>query len=156
MVLADFDKFEIPVLVDTGASLTMVSTQLLYALNPNLLSQLSETEMQRAIMADGQGVNILGKLRMNFKLQNRKFDHVFYVLPNITYWAVLGTDFLACHQCYLDYSTCTLTVNSVIPQLMCIRFQEKLSVGVFDTENNLKPGPYCKNYLRPKCNTEIA
>ena len=88
---------EVPVLVDTGASLTMVSTRLLHDLDSRLLSQLKETDMHCAIMADGQTINILGNLRLRFKLGDTKFDHVFYVLPDLTYRAVLGTDFFTSH-----------------------------------------------------------
>ena len=80
---------------------------------------------------------------MNFRLQDRKFDHVFYVLPNIKYWAVLGTDFLTLHRCYLDYDSHTLTVNSLIPHLMSLSVENIANVHSVDVLD-------CENYLRHK------
>ena len=73
VVLCTFGQMELPILVDTGATLTMVSTRLLDALGPDLVPPITETSVQSATMADGQDIdiliaefNLLGSLRNRF------------------------------------------------------------------------------------------
>ena len=140
MVMAQFDKFEIPILIDTGATLTMVSSKLLYAMNPKIMSLIIPTRLEAATTASGEDIKITGQIRLHFRLHDMSFDHTFYVLNDVTYWAVLGTDFLTSHQCKIDYDSHSLTVNSKVPQLMSLQILDRPSLGVLD----------CQNYLRPR------
>ena len=112
VVLSTFGQMELPILVDTGATLTMVSTRLLDALGPDLVPPITETSVHSATTADGQDIDILGKVRLKFMLGEAQFDHVFFILPNLTYWAVLGTDFFTSHRCHFNYNSKTFEVNT--------------------------------------------
>ena len=96
--LGCFNVNKKPFLVDTGDSISIVSTQLLHALNPLLMYSVQTTDMNRAIMSDGQGLDIVGQIKLSFTLQDHPFVRKFYVLDDITFWTALGTDFFTLHQ----------------------------------------------------------
>ena len=69
---------------------------------------------------------------MEFRLQDVAFDHPFYVLNEVSYWTLLGTDFLSPNRCKIDYDSHSFMVNSVIPQLMSLRLTKEPFLGAVD------------------------
>ena len=113
MVSAVFSTMTVPVLIDTGASISIVSVNLLNQMDPKLLSQITNSGIGRAIMADGNAQEIIGQIKLIFKLADETFAMEFQILPHIAYWAVLGVDFFQKHQCNLNFSDNIFYVNPV-------------------------------------------
>ncbi|GBO10423.1 hypothetical protein AVEN_170759-1 [Araneus ventricosus] len=77
-------------LVDTGANLTLVRTDLAHKLKENFIYTAPNISSKTAT---GEKAEIHGKLDAAIECGSRKFQHRIYV-ANITYPCILGLDFL--------------------------------------------------------------
>ena len=111
MVIMTIKGKQLPVLIDSGATMSIASTDLLNMLNCKYASKVSASGLGKAIMANGKSIQILGKIVLDFTLQGYSFDLEFQILPEITYWAVLGLDFFKKYQCTLNFLNGTLCIQ---------------------------------------------
>ena len=89
--------------------------------------------------------DILGKVRLKFMLGKAQFDHMFFILPNLTYRAVSGTDLFTSHRCHLNYNNYTFEVNLSVPQLMSLRVDVLPSIGIIDCKMSCAKGDHFKS-----------
>ena len=102
-ILLSFGKIMKPVLIDTGASISMVNLKLLNHLNKNLHSKIQESKLNHAKLVDGSDIKIMGVLDLNLFIMDRKIKFKFQVIQSMEYWAILGKDFLQKYQASVNY-----------------------------------------------------
>ena len=110
-IYVTFGNVTRPVLVDTGATISMVSRALLCEINPKMLGQIRPGKLMSAKLVNGSKVDIVGEITLCITLRNENITFTFQVLPNMGYWAILGVDFLEKFDCLVDYDS----QNFVIP-----------------------------------------
>ena len=127
-VLINFGKVTKPVLIDTGASMSMVSLSLLNSIHSGLQSKILKSKTEVAKTVDGSKIYILGNIDLKLYLVDKKIQFNFQVIKAMEYWAILGIDFLRKYSCSIDYASDTLIVpNSVIKDSLVLG---KPSIGV--------------------------
>ena len=92
-----------PVLIDTGATISMISTNLLQDMDPDYKRKLQKGELHSAKLIDNSKINIDGEIEITLTLYGKPFGFVFQVLSNMSYWAVIGIDFMDYYDCLIDY-----------------------------------------------------
>jgi hypothetical protein len=110
------------VLVDTGATVTILSKDVLadiFADKP--LKQLTTD----VLIADGTPLKVYGSKEVKFSIQDMVFDHTM-VIADLSVDGILGLDFLRAHQCSLDLNGCSLTFGKVGKSVAC---QYKGNIG---------------------------
>ncbi len=129
-----FGLVEICALVDTGASRSFVSQNILNDLLPYLESVKSDEKLL-VVMPNNESVMTNECYLMKFKIGNVFIKHLFYVL-DINSDIILGNDFLRTYQVQLDYEDMTACVSvnddNVILPMVCKSFE------VRDILSNLK------------------
>ena len=110
----NFGSFTRLVLIDTGASISMVSLAFLKVINPALTSQISESDITTVRLVDGTNIRVIGQLSLPFYLNGHKARFTFQILSDMTYPAILGLDFFQHFDCTFDYSTHTFSTK--LPQ----------------------------------------
>ena len=90
-------------LVDTGATSSAVSLSFLNAQPPN--SYVIKRETERAcVSVNSQILKSLYTVLLPIKVGKEVFKHEFEVIANLIEPALLGTDFLKCHDVKLDFA----------------------------------------------------
>lgn len=82
-------RFQILVLIETGAYLSIVSENFFKRLAWPL-RQLEDTEIPKLFLADGKAVDILGKVEMKIKINGPSISFECRVLPNLAYDLILS------------------------------------------------------------------
>ena len=98
-ILLNFGKVMKNVLIDTGASISMVSLALLRAINPNLIPKVVKTNVNTATLVNGSPIDLIGQIQLNFFLNKTKVSFQFYVISKMNFWAILGLDFFQKYSC---------------------------------------------------------
>ena len=141
-VLLNFGRVIKPVLIDTGASVSMVSSKMLDSIHKNLHAKVQRSKLETAKMVDGSNIQILGNINLNLFLMNRKVKFNFQVIEAMEYWAILGIDFLQKYNCLVDYAQDSLIIpNSAIKEGLVIG---NPSVGVCKVTNPSKNMEICE------------
>jgi hypothetical protein len=52
--------------------------------------------------ANGQPLDVKGKLQLQFRLEGREFSFIFFVIENLPYSMIIGLDFMSTHRIILD------------------------------------------------------
>ena len=99
------------ILVDTGASISMLHKDIWQELDQFKGTNLDKSIVRKAIMVDGNPLKILGQKKMNIVIQGNPFGIVFQILDKMNYPAIMGVDFLDKHNCMVNYHTGKLIVN---------------------------------------------
>ena len=134
-VTVNFGKVWKPVLVDSGASVSMVSMDLINLLN--LSERVDKRIVNTAKLVDGSCINIQGRISLNFSISGQQFTMEFKILNSMGYWAILGRDFLKTYTCQIDYLTDNLVIfgpnnkpqNLIVP----------MAIGVFEQYEECDP-----------------
>ena len=89
-------------LVDTGANITIIQTQLWKAISRSPVSTASQLEhvLDTMKLADGRSSSFLGRGRMKINLGDRELAHTIWV-ADIEPEGILGLDFLRQYDCQL-------------------------------------------------------
>lgn len=89
-------------LVDTGANITIIQTQLWKAISCSPVSTPSQLEhvLDTMKLADGRSSSFLGRGKMKINLGDRELAHTIWV-ADIEPEGILGLDFLRQYDCQL-------------------------------------------------------
>ena len=104
-ILLNFGKITRPVLVDTGASISLVNWELLKSINGALISKISPSKIPSVKLLDGNFSPVIGQINLSFYLDHNKLTFEFQVLPEMNFSAILGLDFFHKFHCTIDYSS---------------------------------------------------
>ena len=98
-------------LVDTGATLSCVSKDLLQKISPqHLVYESSEVKTVRGV--GNVILQVTDKVTCDIKISDLKFRHTFHVL-NHQFPIILGTDFLQKHNAIVNFNELTVTLDGV-------------------------------------------
>ena len=103
-IFVNFGNVSKPVLIDTGATASMIGTEMLNHIGRQMINEVKTENVGQAKLVDGRQVGLLGTVFLNLFLEDRKFSLEFQVMPFMEYWAIIGMDFLQKHNCIIDYS----------------------------------------------------
>ena len=92
-IILSFGHVVKPVLIDTGATISMVSVQLLKLIDPMLLRKIKKGVMHTARLVTGDLIEIKGEITLNLSFHKQNIVKTFQVIDKMTYWAILGIDF---------------------------------------------------------------
>ncbi len=108
----------IPLLLDTGASRTIISEEIYQKIpedcRPPVLQGVQCTRLQ---MADGTPLGTLGCVRAQLQLDCVRVEHDV-IVADITDPGILGVDFMKKHDCQIDLGSGALTIGG---QLVAVR-----------------------------------
>lgn len=90
-------------LADTGASVTVLSAKSLANIDEKYVEQCADT-IQLA-SATGEDIKVLGRFKIPVSFNGKKtFTHIFNIVNNIKFDAVIGMDFIRQHGVIIDGS----------------------------------------------------
>ena len=97
------EDFEFPSLIDTGAAVTAISSQLWdkYLSHQNCCLDSSSTS--RVTFVSGSPLSVLGKVWLNFVIKSDVFPFEAYVIKYLTHDVVLGRDFLQKYSSIINF-----------------------------------------------------
>lgn len=97
-------------LVDTGASISCVSENLINKLNQSKI-ELERTNFMNIYGVGGEEHKVLGKVTLPLKFQGLVIKHRFHVVQDLQYPVILGDDFLLQNKCNIHYPSRTLYIH---------------------------------------------
>ena len=103
-------------LLDSGATVSCISTALLNKLQPKRLQYL-QSDICKVYGVGDIIQDISTKVQFDFHIGQQKFRNAFYALQN-QYPLILGMDFLVKNKGILDFENSTITLNSEIYDLI--------------------------------------
>ena len=97
------EDFKFPALIDTGAAVTAISSQVWdqYLCHKNCCLDSSSTS--RVTSVSGSPLSVLGKVWLNFVIKSDVFPFEAYVIKDLTHDVVLGRDFLQKYCSRIDF-----------------------------------------------------
>ena len=101
-VTGEVRDVEIEWLLDTGCSLSIISTEVYERISESLRPDLEENLIPMKT-ADGSRLPDMGKVHLKVRVDKREFEHQF-VVASLTNEGILGTDFLRMHGGNIDFS----------------------------------------------------
>lgn len=99
-----FDFKEINILLDSGANVSCVNSELLNA------RQWEKTEVLLTT-AGKTSLKVLGKTAITFTVAHKLFTHTVYVVKDLNCSMLLGNDFLKSYGVILNYEDNTITIS---------------------------------------------
>jgi hypothetical protein len=106
-------------MLDSGSTTTIISADLAKQLD---LEKLIRKEDCHLTCINGK-VKTLGKLNLNFKIENGHFNADFVVVENLSYNILFGVDFLKHNKLILDFDKNRVNQNG---KLLCKLFFNNL------------------------------
>ena len=73
---------------------------------------IRSSPIKKAMAVEGQAMKVKGQTQLEIKIKNRPFSVRFHILPKMTYWAILGIDFMEKFNCKIDFSKLEVTVGT--------------------------------------------
>ena len=129
-------------LVDTGSSVTAISTKFLnqtYFANRTL----SRDGILKIFSADGTSHNVLGRIDLSFRSGPKVFRNKFLVIPDLDHTIVLGMDFLRLNKASLDLDKQTLYLNDNKVKVNLLQSNSQLArVRSYDTRQTMVYSTY--------------
>ena len=97
------EDFKFPALIDTGAAVTAISSQVWdkYLSHKNCCLDSSSTS--RVTSVSGSPLSVLGKVWLNFVIKSDVFPFEAYVIKDLTHDVVLGRDFLQKYRLIINF-----------------------------------------------------
>ena len=96
-------------LLDSGASISCLSLPMYTKLMSD--QTLQESKIPKVQGVSGSTIQVLGKVLINFQIENMKLEHTFYVLNTMVQSMILGYDFLDSHKAHFDFETHKLSLK---------------------------------------------
>ncbi|CAC5373433.1 unnamed protein product [Mytilus coruscus] len=97
-------------LIDTGANISVMNRNLLdktsYAKVP-----LQPGAMKQVIAANGNHVQVLGKLSITLHIGNKQFTQTVHILDQLHHSLILGVDFMRKNGAFINFQDCTLELK---------------------------------------------
>ena len=150
-------------LVDTGATVTLVSDTLYKKLPASVRPKLHEVN-QTIMSANGTALSVHGKAEFNIGIDQLTY-HNEAVVANLKADGILGLDFMKRNHCKVDISNEILDVNgqnkrmTVEGSLGCYRITAAKTVSIPPRSEIIVPGkvcvpegsslPYCESIVEP-------
>ena len=97
-VLVQFRDRKIVALLDSGASRSIVSHKFVQRFKLNI-SPLTTGDALVLKTANGEPMNVLGKITLDIKINGLITPYEFYVLQNISHDLIVGLDHLMNNKC---------------------------------------------------------
>ena len=144
-VNVNFKDVSVLALVDTGASISIICLNLLDKIDCNLRTKIRTGKWNHVRLADHKSkIELLGEISLKFKIGLKQVTHNFQVVDSMSYWAILGLDFLRTHNCILDYGTedilfPNLSLESQNLNVLNLAKSVKPSIGAYQTFQNSIP-----------------
>ena len=95
-------------LVDTGATVSCISSDLLSKIHPKLLTYC-DNDIPFIIGVGDKTHKILHKVQLQFTIDSQKVQQSFYALQSQTQ-LILGMDFITAHKAHLDFEDSSMTL----------------------------------------------
>lgn len=104
-----FGKTTLDVLIDTGASKSMMNENTAHRLKLKI-TPLQSNEYANLFSANGSRISVSGTVEVTLHLQGAIVNHTVYVSPNLLHNFLLGTDFLMANEATVNYQLGVLTL----------------------------------------------
>ena len=95
-------------LVDTGATVSCISSDLLSKIHPKLVTYC-DNDIPFIIGVGDKTHKILHKVQLQFTIDSQKVQQSFYALQSQTQ-LILGMDFITAHKAHLDFEDSSMTL----------------------------------------------
>ena len=115
-VRVQIGNIRVVALLDSGATVSCISTALLNKLQPKRLQYL-QSDICKVYGVGDIIQDISTKVQFDFHIGQQKFRNAFYALQN-QYPLILGMDFLVKNKGILDFENSTITLNSEMYDLI--------------------------------------
>ena len=102
-------------LVDTGATISCVSTQILQKINPKFIKNFT-SDVDCIYGVGNKQHDMTAKVQLPIKINNQSFTNSFYALQN-QYNIILGMDFITGNNAKIDFENSTINFNGVTHKL---------------------------------------
>jgi transposase InsO family protein len=115
----DVPLFRIPIyfkrrkylaLLDTGAGISLISSQILAELSPEVVGK-RDTRAVKIKNASGKDMPVLGNFYLNFRIKGMNVKHLFIVTNEISEAVILGIDFITKYKVNFDGHKRQITYN---------------------------------------------
>ena len=97
------EDFKFPALIDTGAAVIAISTQVWDKYLSHKSCCLDSSSTSRVTSVSGSPLSVLGKVWLNFVIKSDVFPFEAYVIKDLTHDVVLGRDFLQKYCSRIDF-----------------------------------------------------
>jgi hypothetical protein len=101
--------YSVNCLVDSGATISCISQNILELTSPNVTCEQSTIENITGV--GGAIHSVSGIVLLEFSIQDQIFSHKFHVIPALNYSVILGVDFLRENDAVIDFSCGTMVLN---------------------------------------------
>ncbi|KAJ8020640.1 hypothetical protein HOLleu_40286 [Holothuria leucospilota] len=106
----------VQLLVDSGATVTVISERTFQDLPPSVQAELKSKD-KFVLMADGSSkIRDKGTIVLDVEAANKRFRHEIHVM-DIEYEGILGLDFMINHDCQLDWKRGKICFDGVDVEL---------------------------------------
>ena len=90
-------------LIDTGASISVISCNFISKLKPSLVKYL-QSDINKIYGVGNVAHDVTEKVQLSLRVGNQKLTQCFYILRQNQYDIILGMDFIRQHQVKMDFS----------------------------------------------------
>ena len=151
-------------LIDTGATLSVISKSLLENLGSLVSQTIDNGDIDSCILANGERVGITHKTIITFTLGNITVTAKFYILGQISIDMIIGCDIFEQLGAVIDFKRSTLYVQPKgnVSNVLCNQDNEAVSLGylsesrAFKNEGQLITlAPSSSVYLEPKSSNRV-
>jgi hypothetical protein len=100
---------KVKLLIDTGATVSIISPDILHSVIDDPRPMLTEVK-QEVLTADGSAMKVEGSISISFMMSNIKLSQLFTVI-DVGIDGILGLDFLTSNSCMLDLPNSTIVLR---------------------------------------------
>ena len=129
MIRAKCHKISTEFLLDSGASLNIISSQFLARVPRKYVEKLSNKNIIIHGVGDYQ-TKVQDHVRITFQINDTKFTDEFYVIPNN--FNILGSTFLRKNKAIMNFDSSEVTLNGVVYKMHCPSVRSSLVKTVND------------------------
>ena len=157
-VLAKFQDIEELLLVDTGASVSVISLPLLEKIDQNFKRKIRYGKWKHVQLADQNSrMQLLGEIELRFRIGLKSVTQIFQIVRSMSYCAILGLDFLRNHNCILNCGEETIHFPDRQEPFVLNMTKAKPSIGAYhidskailNSKNSLDGLQICKTPREP-------
>lgn len=112
-VAAQLNGKDLWILVDTGASMSVIDEQILRGLFDGKLPKLQRSELSDLTTVSGETLPVLGMLKDSLHVAGGIYPCELQVVKNLTYEAVMGRDFLRVNGAVINLKKGTLEFDKI-------------------------------------------
>ena len=132
--------FHVDVMIDSGASISVLSEEFLYTIKQQSFIDVTEIKVKTCELADGSNITLHRKIRVPLKLNSMTITADLYVIPVKLVTVILGCDLLKRLNARLDFKANKLYIER--PQESTKSSNDIETLGKLQI-NNLSHSSYC-------------